>query len=260
MEATSPRQNPKLREYFPNTPDLDSNLDPGVKPLTDTQPQLAQLELLFKGPLVKDSQVEKLSDLVLLKSKYHFQHKRVWVKEYACYYFLENGDGSDPLNWKRAVGRMVVNRWNKDEVYQTGDVVSIGGKLYYATQDVPININPVENENYWQVVTGEVETYRYLFFNTSQILIYTELRNPVFEVILGDVVFDEEGNVVINPETGLAELTSKEIVLPCVYQREDLIPEPGELLPDDKGGIPYEISFFEDELLKVQKSGCINIK
>lgn len=247
-------------EYYPVNPDPDWPLKPGVDPLTETQPQLAQLEILFKGPLIKDSMVEKLEDLPRLKSKYHFQHKRVWVKEYACNYYLDNGDGTDILNWKRAIGRMVVNKWNKDEVYQAGDVVSIGGKLYYAIMDVPIGMNPIEHEDYWQVVTGEIETYRYLFFNVSSIIIYTEIRNPIFEVILGDVMYDDEGNVVINEETGLAELSNKEIIEACVVQREDLLPKPGELLPNDQGGIPYEISFYEDEKLKIQKSGCINVK
>lgn len=258
-----------MKRNVPNVPNmlLDGpgpepgwNLPPGVSPITQVQPQIAQLELFFSGPLVKDSVVEKFEDLANLKSKYNYQHKRVWVKEYGCEYYLSDGDGTDLSCWKRSIGRMVVQKWNKDETYQAGDICSIGGKLYYAIIDVPKGMNPVEHEDYWQVVTGEIETYRYLFFNTSSVIIYTEIRNPIFEVILGDIVYDDEDNVVLNPETGLAELENKEIIIPCIYQREDLIPKDGELLPNDQGGIPYEICFYEDEKPKIMKSGCINIK
>lgn len=239
---------------------LDWDLPAGVLPITKTQPQIAQLELLFKGPLVKDSVVETLDDLPKIKSKYNYQHKRVWVKEHNCEYFLENGDGTDILNWKRSIGRMVVNKWKNTEVYLAGDVVSIGGKLFYATKNVPININPVSNEKYWQVVTGEIETYRYLFYNTSSLIIYTEIRNPFFQVVLGDPVIDEDGAPVLDEETGLIQMHNKEIIDACIVQREDMQNKPGDLLPNNEGGIPYEISFFEDEIPKVMKSGCVNVK
>lgn len=247
------------KKYYPTEVDPDWELPKGVNPLTTIQPQVAQLELNFNGPLIKDAVVEKLTDLPLLKSRWNYQHKRVWVKEYSAEYYIADGDGTDLLNWKRSIGRMVVNKWDSSEYYQLGDVVSIGGKLYYAIQNVGPGISPLSNEDYWQIVSGEIETYRYLFTNTNSVLIYTEVRNPIFEIILGDIVYDEDDNIVLNEETGLAELSNKEIIEACVVQREDLLIIDGTNTPNNLGGIPYEVSFYADEKL-VEKSGCINIK
>lgn len=286
---------------------LDASNQPmsaGVYPITQTLPQVAQLEIKYQGPLIKDSVVEKLVDLTNLDTRaWNYQHRRVWVKEYACEYYLNSGDGSKLEHWKRAIGRMVVNRWMNGESYQEGDIVSLGGKLYFATCDIvaielyensdnPTFVtgyvwtnstgvtqpmpNPETNEEVWQVVTGEIETYRYLFTNTNEILIWTEVRNPIFEVILGDVVTDSQGSIVLNPETGLAELTNKEIVEACIIQANlngaykllsaDSYTQDGTYISNgnfEQGGVPYVIRLYSDEECKETSekfSGCINIK
>lgn len=246
----------------------DEVKEPGTGSLTVPQPYLAQLELLFNGPLLKDSVVEKLDDLTKVNQVNLYQHKRIWVKEFKCEYYLDNGNGSLPTNWKRAVGRMVVNNWDNNEHYQKGDIVSLAGKLYHALSD-NTDKSPATYEDIWEVVTGEIETYRFLFFNASEVTIYTEIRNPIFEVIKGDVIYeikhigtDEIKIPVLNPETGLAELENKEIIDAYVVQREDLKIKDGTQIPSDNekdGGVPYTFYFYENEQ-PISLSGCINVK
>jgi hypothetical protein len=220
-----------------------------LSPISRTQPQIAQLELKFAGPLVKGSIVELVSDLLSLTNNY--SHKLVWVKEHSCNYYLDNGDGSNLSNWKKSSARVVISIYDSAATYLAGDCVYQTGKIYAAKINVPINHSPMDYENYWQVISGETETYRYLFTNASSIIIYTEIRNPKFEIILGEFVYDINGTIVFNEETGLAELSNKEIVEAFVLQREDL---------PLNNGVAYEIRFYEDSVLSPQVSGCINVK
>lgn len=225
----------------------------------ETQPQVAQLEILYNGPLIKDSMVEKLDDLLVLKNKYHYPHKRVWVKDQAAEYYLESGDGTSKEHWKRSIARMTVNTWDYLEHYNAGDVVSLNMKMYYALKNVPAGINPLSDETYWGVLTGEIETYRYTFESTSSVIIYTEIKNPMFQIIKGDFAVDEQGEPAIDEETGYLKLENQEIIEAEIIFREDLKPKPGDELPDNEGGNPYEIRFFENET-PVELSGVINVK
>ncbi len=222
-----------------------------ITTLTQSQPQIAQLECLFKGPLEKGSMVEFESDLILLDKTYHYNHKRVWVKEFNSNFYLANGDGSEPSNWKKESARVVIKRYELTDAYQIAECVYQNGKIYTAKVNVPNGYSPADYENYWLCIAGETETYRYLFFNASSVIVYTEIRNPKFEVILGDVVYDENNAIVLDEISGLAKLINKEIVDAPVVQREDL---------PNNNGVPYEISFYEDDELSIQLSGCINIK
>jgi len=222
-----------------------------ITTLSVPQPQLTQLECIFKGPLEKGSMVEFVSDLILLDSQYHFNHKRVWVKSDKCNYYLDNGTGTELINWKKESARIVITPYIPENTYQPGDCIYQNGKLYAAKVPVPLEFNPSDYEEYWLCISGETETYRYLFSNISSIIIYTEMRNPKFEVILGDFVYDGLGAIVIDPVTNLAQLINMEVVDVSVIKREDL---------PANNGIAYEISFFENDELSVQVSGCINIK
>lgn len=220
-------------------------------PITRTQPQVTQLEVMFPGPLVKNSIVEFFTDLLTLNVKYNYPHKRIWVKEFKTNFYLDNGDGSNASNWKKSTARVAITVYDPTTTYLAGDTVYQTGKIYAAKIDVPVNKNPTDFENYWLVISGGTETYRYLFSNASSILIYTEIRNPKFEIILGDFVTDGGGNIVFDSVTGLASLINKEIVEASVVQREDLA---------SNNGIPYEVIFYEDSTVSTQVSGCVNIK
>lgn len=273
----------------------------GVTPITNVQPQLSQLEIKYAGPLIKNSVVENLSDLLKFSTSLNYQHRRVWVKEYGCEYYLDNGNGTRLENWKRAIGRLVIHTWSAYENYQAGDVVNYFGKLYVAKVDidirqyneetgefefkkdsdgniiydnnkVPIPIinpgpSPLEREDIWQVVTGEIETYTWHFNNLNQIQIYTEIRNPRFEVCLGTVAKDETGNIKYNTETGLPIYENIEIVEACIrqgtldietgkvtqfdsngnYYLDDGLGSETEDSDWNKGGVPYVIQLFTDE-------------
>ena len=67
----------------------------------EIQPQFVQLELNFKGPLIKDMQVDNVNDLITLNINYNYEHKLVWVKNVENYYYLINGNGSLLSHWKK---------------------------------------------------------------------------------------------------------------------------------------------------------------
>lgn len=222
-----------------------------IPPITKPQPQIAQFECLFKGPLVKDSIVETVNDLLLLNAQFNYEHKIVWVKSEQANYFLNTGDGTDLSHWKKSVSRVVIQQYNSGSTYQTSDTVYLSGKIYSATQDVPIGYNPLSYPAYWTVISGETSTFRYIFQNTTSVIIYTEVRNPQFQICLCTFVTDDDGIIQIDPSSGLAEITNVEYVDASVVRREDL---------SDNNGKAYEISFYENDELSEQVSGCVNIK
>lgn len=223
-------------------------LSPGVQPLTKTQDQLAQLEIKFKGPLVKDSVVELYADLLKLPNKYHYEHKMIWVKEHKSYYYLDNGDGTAEGNWQKQVSRVVIQQYVDNQTYQKDDTVFLSGKIYKAKQNIPVGYSPLNYPGYWITIAGDTETVRYIFKNAASVIIYTEIRNPQFEAILGE--FEYENDQLKIGEDGLAIIHNQEIVSPHVRRREDLTPN---------DGLAYEISFFENGEPAIL-SGAINIK
>lgn len=225
-------------------------LSPGIKSISQPTPQIAQLQIQFAGPLTDSERVEKVEDLILLNPKYLYQQKMVWVKERKAFYFIDNGDGTDLDNWKKQIARLVVDKWIETEEYQKGDCVYWNRKLYKALQDVPRGYNPSDFEMYWECICGETETYRYLFINASSVLVYTEIRNPIFETIVGTFILDENGYPTVDPETQMIIVENQEIVHGFVKKREDL---------PFNDGFPYEI-FFEENMLPVKMNGVINIK
>src|ERR1035437_8121570 len=222
-----------------------------IPPITVPQPQIAQLECLFKGPLVKDTLVETINDLLLLNTQYNYSHKIIWVKSEQSNYFLSSGDGSSLLHWTKSTSRVVISRYDSNNAYNQADTVYLSGKIYSASQNVPVGYDPLSHANYWTVISGETATYRYLFQNTASVIVYTEIRNPSFQVILCDFVVDGDNTIIVDPTTGLAEIENVEYVDASIVRREDL---------SDNNGKAYEISFWENEEETVQVSGCINIK
>lgn len=242
-------------------PENTSPLLDGVTPLSEPTPQLAQLEVRFKGPLLTDSMVENLEDLIngdFIDPRFAYQHKHVWVKERRAHYYIDNGDGSVLSNWRKEIARAVVEQWNPTETYQEGDTLHLGGKLYNALKDVPAGISPAINEEYWQCICGETETVRYIFKEVSEIILYTEIRNPKFQVIIGDFVVDDEGNYVLDPETGLVMLENQEIIDCHVRERVDMEHREGGGLANNDG-CPYELRFIEKSQ-PVKLTGVVNIK
>jgi hypothetical protein len=215
------------------------------------QPQLAQLEGRFKAPIIKDSAVELFTDLLAFNPEFNYKHKIVWVREHASNYYLENGDGTNAINWKRVMLRAVIGPYQQTETYQFGETVWLNGKIYSAIESVPQYYNPLDYPAYWMLIAGETITYRYLFFNTASILLYTEIRNPQFEIVLGTIPLDGNDDPIVDPLTGLIIIENPEIVEAVVKERTDLPPNNGKA---------YEIQFYADGELSEQVSGCVNIK
>jgi hypothetical protein len=231
---------------------------PPILPNTiKTQPQVAQIELLFRGPLIKGSQVETFEDLLTLSLSNAYPHKIVWVKALTANYYLANGDGTYPENWKPVATRAVVGVYNPEESYQTSEIVYLSGKLYSAKMPVPKNYSPLNYSSYWLAISGETYTYRYMFTNTTSVILYTEIRNPMFQIFIGDISYDNNSNPIIDPETGFIKIENAEEAEAEIVERSDLPPNNGRA---------YQINFYVDSqpIVDVEFlanfSGIINIK
>jgi len=214
-----------------------------------TQIQVAQLELVFKGPLVKNSIVDTLNDLIALNVNYNYFHKMIWVQSEESNYFLSSGDGTQITHWKKQTNKLVLEQYTPIETWFKDDTVYLAGKIYKALQNVPININPIDNPTYWLLITGDLLTSRYIFNDVSSIIIYTDIKNPYFQIIQCDFVFDNDGNYVLDID-GLIKIENSEIIEGYIKRRDDL---------PNNNGMAYEISFEENEL-PIQLTGVINIK
>lgn len=220
-----------------------------VQTITKPQPQIAQLELLFKGPLIKDSMVELQKDLPYLSKKYNYPHKTIWVKEHGCFYYLEKGDGSDLKNWKKMQTRVIIEKYNPELKYYNGETCFLSGKIYVALNEVPFNYSPLEYPDYWLCISGETETYRYIFNNTSRARVFTEIRNPKFEIIVGQFQYDAN-NVPIIDNDGFIKIKNQEII-------EGFIVKPDDVTPNN--GVAYDIYFYANGAPK-NLTGVINVK
>lgn len=222
---------------------------PQNSPILKTQPQNAQLELIFRGPLVKGSQVESLTELVALDIRYNYKHRTVWVKDLESNYFLIDGDGTQLSHWKKHTNRLIIELYNPLNVYQQGDTVYLSNKIYNAKQNVPVGTNPLDNLDYWQIISGESITQRFVFKQQSNVIIYTEIRNPIFQIVLGTLETDVNDDYVIGDD-GMINIINPEIIQANIKRRTDLV---------NNNGKAYEISFEEDSL-PVLLEGAINVK
>jgi hypothetical protein len=213
------------------------------------QLQLAQLELVFRGPLVKDSIVQNLIDLTNLNLLYNYEHKMIWVKSEQANYYLFDGDGSEIIHWKKLVGRVVIEQYQSNQTWSQGDTVYLGGKIYKALQNVPLLYNPIDYPLYWLTISGESITYRYIFNNLSSVIIYSDIKNPVFTIIIGNFVLDVDLNYVLDTD-GLILIENPEVIDAYIKRRDDL---------PNNNGMAYEIK-FEENSLPVLLTGAINIK
>lgn len=212
-----------------------------------TQIQIAQLEVVFNGPLIKNSIVENPIDLTTLN--YNYEHKMIWVKSEQSNYFLTNGDGTQISHWKKQTNKLVLEQYKPTQTWFKDDTVYLGGKIYKALQNVPLNFNPIDNPLYWLLITGEQITSRYIFNNVSNFVFYTDIKNPIFQILKCDFVLDIEGNYVLDID-GLIKIENSEIIEGYIKRRNDL---------QNNNGMAYEISFEENEQ-PIQLTGVINIK
>jgi len=213
------------------------------------QPQVAQLELLFRGPLVKDSIVDTLNNLIALNVNYNYEHKIVWVKEKQANYYLFDGDGSVISHWKKISGNLIISQYQLNSTFFEGDTVYLNGRIYKALQDIPLLYNPVDYPTYWLLITGEQITYRYIFNEVSSLIFFTDIKNPTFEIIIGTFELDVNDNFVIDTD-GLIKINDREIIDAQIIRRQDIA---------NNNGMAYEIS-FEENSLPVVLTGVINIK
>lgn len=235
----------------------------GVEQLTThLQPNITQFQNQINGPLVHGIVFETMKDCLKyheINKNYTYPHKRIWIKSEEVEYFLNSGNGTQEHNWKRVTARLISSPWNSDKPYSKNDIVMVSGKIYCAKHDILSNQkSPIENEHDWQVITGEIETYQYKFSGVNSVLVYTEIRNPIFEIYKAEPKI-VNGEHVLNSETNLPEYINKEKIDAFVEQVETEQIKDGEYLANSEGGVPYRISFFENEL-PVKLTGFVVVK
>lgn len=211
------------------------------------QPQLVQLDIKFKGPLTKESQVDTVNDLLTLS--YNYDHKLVWVKSEANYFYLKTGFNGSQLNhWDKISTNLVLGQYNPNKTYNLNDFIYFDNKIYRAKTQVPKNKKPSNNLDLWEVITGDVKTVRLLFENVSSFVFYTNIVNPNFQVMLGNIKYNN-GIPEIDTD-GMIKILDPEIVEPLILRRSDI---------SDNNGKAYEIKFFMNNDEKLV-SGVVNIK
>lgn len=213
----------------------------------DIQPQLVQLDLKFKGPLVSEMQVDLVNDLITLNINYNYSHKLVWVKSAESYYYLINGNGSLLSHWKKFAQKLTIEKYQSNKSYIQGDIVYLNNKLYLALDTIEINTNPVDS-NLWQVIVGDIQTVRLMFNNQTSIIIYTSIVNPMFEILEGS--FEFINSVPVMDTDGLIKVINGEYIDAQITRRNDL---------PNNNGKAYEISFWENNQ-PYAITGVINIK
>jgi hypothetical protein len=207
------------------------------------QSQVVQLEVQFKAPLTKGQQVELILDLITFNVVLNYDYRLVFVNESTSFYYLKpNMDGSLISHWVKQTSSTIIDKYDATKPYTLGSIVHLNQKIYQAITNTVAGT--LKNINFWSVITGEQQTNRILLTGVSSIVLYTEIKNPIFEVIecTFDVsVLDTDGQVqLINPIYGEAS-----------YERTTDLP--------DNGGQAYTITFEEDEL-PFLFTGVVNIR
>lgn len=213
------------------------------------QPQVAQLVLKFKGPLVKDSIVEQFSDLLTLDVAYVFEHKMIWVKNDKSYYYLISGDGSASHNWERYSSKVTIRSWSNLDDYVEDDIVHIGTKIYKALADINSGSAPPTTNPDWLCIAGDADVSRLMFELASTIQFKTEIVNPIISIYLCDII--KVGGVPALDVNGMISYENEELISTNIKLRTDI--------PYDSG-YTYEFSFIDGEDNPIQNTGIINIK
>jgi hypothetical protein len=189
-----------------------ANIGSGTGAITTPQPQIAQLELTFAGPLVKDSYVESSADLTSFNVTTNYEQKLVWSKADRAFWYISSGDGSLLSHWKMLVSTLTIEAYDPSQSsgYVEGTVVYQNGRIYKAIQDAPFGIAPT-NGAYWLSIAGDNITYRLVYVDMSTWAVVTDIKNPTFEVIFGDVQQNIDSSYVIGDD-GMIEVLNQEIV------------------------------------------------
>lgn len=160
------------------------------------QPQVAQLDVQFAGPLEKNSVVENLNDLITLRNNY--PQRRVWVLSEQIEYYLVSGTGSNLQDWKPVAAKTTIEDYDSNKTYQIGDVVSsrFEGKLYKAIATVPRDKRPGRNPRLWQPITGDIQTYVDTITSENSLPFEVQVNqaNPMFRAFMTETL--EDGRAV----------------------------------------------------------------
>jgi hypothetical protein len=186
----------------------------GSGALTNVQPQVAQLELTFAGPLVKDSVVNSSADLPNLPVLTNYAQKLVWSLADRNFWYISNGDGSLLSHWTKYVSPLTIEAYDPAQSagYTAGSVVYQNGVLYKAIQDAPFGTDP-SNATYWLAIAGEYVTFRFAYVNMSTWVVVTTVKNPNFEIVFGDIQYtDDTDTTFLIGDDGMISVLNQKIV------------------------------------------------
>lgn len=163
----------------------------------------------FEGTAIAETVVEELNDLLNLT--FNYEHKLVWVKSEESYYYLSFGDGSNISNWKQHKTDVNLEQWNPDKTYKQSFLVYYNEVIYQAKTNVPKNINPSKNENYWQIITGKTNYGYQIFRNQSEVIVNISDVIPITNNLPYFTIYVGELTNELNPD-GTIKLNNMEII------------------------------------------------
>lgn len=200
------------------------------------QPQVAQLDLQYPGPLDIHSVVETIDDLLLLK--FNYKHRRVWVKSESTEYYLAGDfDGTQLNHWKPVSAKVTIEEYSPAKKYAVGDIVVYknSGKLYKALDNVPIGeFYPHRNPRIWGPLIGDIETHKVLISNESEKIVTTDNQNPMFRVYQN-----------VQTDNGLAAIEIDCVITEILNPNEGTAPKPNQPVDKDFYG---EFDIEDDDL------------
>ena len=201
--------------------------------IIETQPQVAQLDVQFRGPLVKDAMVETKEALLTLHHNY--PHKLVWVKSESCYYYMkEDVDGTHEDDWYPFGKNARLEEHDITLEYTAHACVFSTEGIYVSLTEVPANteINATylapngDRLPYWTRISDNIVCIRHEFENTAEIVVKVpsgieNLENPMFQVFV-----DKK---VVYPSIENTDIEEREWTI-SFYENGELSPKTGYVL------------------------------
>ncbi len=239
------------------------------------QPVYNQVETKFKGPLIAGVYFKNFTEVVAYHNnpenkKFVYPYKTIWINSAANFFYLNPELIDKPgenKSWLPLKTQTEIAEWNSKTSYAKGDTVFVENKIFIArkpsTDKSPLSDSIFDSQgldnNYWQCIAGDSETYRLAFRvptkaedeNTyGMFRVFTTIRNPLFQVVVGDIKKDND--VIQYDKQKLAIVENSRIVEPRIEPTSEF---------DEARGYSYDIIFYQDnKLLETGLEGVVNIK
>lgn len=183
------------------------------------QPIVSQFTPQFAGPIVADTVVDSVNDLITIKAETNYKHRLVWVIEEESFYYLYDGNGTNINHWKKYISPLTLKYWEPSKVYKQNDIVFYSNILFQAKTNIGSSIikTPnLDNDN-WEPILGQ-QKYGIQIFEGKSIVditindtIITSSNLPNFTIYVGDFRKSNSGEIQLNADGSLL-LDNMEII------------------------------------------------